>query len=283
MKPPAANPDAFRNSFLAQMKNYRPHTTIFELNPKNNSKELVVMAEKRDKDSIKIEKHKQKQLELELEEQKKATAEEQDPELDDPKKKKRKPNKDDENYISYKSKDHVEEDGYAINSFAKEANTAELSVIGDTAQDQRSHQRLQKWDRKKKKMVNVVNPKAGKIRTEHGVWIAASYKTGRYDKWKDRTKVDEQKSRQQQDSDASDGEEPVAVQQNSHPHTHWGRHNAKLDQRKMGDLGLKSADQIVKQRMQKETKLAKEKTSRLRNLSKKKKAHSKKMKSKGKK
>lgn len=242
------------------------------------------MAEKRDKDSIKIEKHKQKQLELELEERKKATTEEQDSGLEGLKKKKRTSNKDDENYISYKSKDHVDEDGYAINSFAKEANTAELSVIGDTAQDQRSHQRLQKWDRKKKKMVNVVNPKAGKIRTEHGVWIAASYKTGRYDKWKDRTKVDDQMSRQQQDSDASDGEEAVSVQKNSYPHTHWGRHNAKLDQKKMRDLGIKSAEQIVKQRMQKETKLAKEKAARMRNLSKKKKALSKKMaKSKGKK
>lgn len=242
------------------------------------------MAEKRDKDSIKIEKHKQKQLELELEERKKATAEERDSELGGIKKKKLTSNKDDENYISYKSKDHVDEDGYAINSFAKEANTAELSVIGDTAQDQRSHQRLQKWDRKKKKMVNVVNPKAGKIRTEHGVWIAASYKTGRYDKWKDRTKVDDQMSRQQQDSDASDGEEAMPAQNNSYPHTHWGRHNAKLDQKKMRDLGLKSAEQIVKQRMQKETKLAKEKAARMRNLSKKKKALSKKMaKSKGKK
>lgn len=281
-KQPEVNPDEFRNNFLAQMKNYRPQSTIFELNPKNNSKELMVMAEKRDKDSVKIEKHKQKQLELELEEKKTDTTD--DSELDGPKKKKRKSNKDDENYISYKSKDHVEEDGYAINSFAKEANTAELSVIGDTAQDQRSHQRLQKWDRKKKKMVNVVNPKAGKIRTEHGVWIAASYKTGRYDKWKDRTKVDEQMSRQQQDSDASDGEEAVSVQRTSYPHTHWGRHNAKVDQKKMRDLGLKSADQIVKQRLQKETKLAKEKAARLRNLAKKKKALGKKMaKSKGKK
>lgn len=279
-KQPTVDPDEFRSSFLAQMKNYRPQSTIFELNPKNHAKEVVVMAEKRSKDTIKIEKHKQKLLELELEEQKKASAGSvPDDEEEHPRKKKRKPIKDDENFIAYQSKDHVEEDGYAINSFAKEANSAELSVIGDTAEDQRSHQRLQKWDRKKKKMVNVVNPKAGKIRTEHGVWIAASYKTGRYDKWKERTKVDEQMARQRQDSDASDGEDAaaVSVQKNDYPHTHWGRHNAKLDQKKQRDLGLKSADQIVKQRIQKETKLAKEKTARLRNLARKKKSLGKKM------
>ncbi|EAT38852.1 AAEL009285-PA [Aedes aegypti] len=282
-KQSTVNPDEFRSSFLAQMKNYRPQSTIFELNPKNNAKEVVVMAEKRNKDTIKIEKHKQKQLELELEEQKKASAENVPDEDEYPKKKKRKPVKDEENFISYQSKDAVEDDGYAINSFAKEANSAELSVIGDTAADQRSHQRLQKWDRKKKKMVNVVNPKAGKIRTEHGVWIAASYKTGRYDKWKERTKVDEQMARQRQDSDASDGEEAVSVQKHDYPHTHWGRHNAKLDQKKMRDLGLKSADQIVKERIQKETKQAKEKVARLRNLARKKKTLGKKMaKSKGK-
>lgn len=277
------DPDEFRSSFLNQMKNYRPQSTIFELNPKNNAKEQVVMAEKRSKDTIKIEKHKQKQQELEREEQKKATAADvQDVDNGYPKKKKLKFMKDDENFIAYQAKDHVEEDGYAINGFAKEANSAELSVIGDTAEDQRSHQRLQKWDRKKKKMVNVVNPKAGKIRTEHGVWISASYKTGRYDKWKERTKVDEQIASQRQDSDVSDAEEAVSVQKTDYPHTHWGRHNAKVDQKKMRDLGLKSADQIVKQRMQKETKLAKEKAARLRNLARKKSLGKKKAKSKGK-
>ncbi|XP_055621894.1 ATP-dependent RNA helicase DDX54-like [Toxorhynchites rutilus septentrionalis] len=270
-KQPSEDPNDFRNNFLAQMKNFRPQTTIFELNPKSNSKELLVMAAKRGKDGIKIEKHKRKLEELEMEEQKKAIASMQE-EKPLPKKKKQNPIKDEQHYISYQAKDQVEENGYSVNNFANEANSAELSVIGDTAADQKFHQRLQKWDRKKKKMVNVENPKAGKIRTEHGVWIAASYKTGRYDKWKERTKTDEQTGRQQQDSDGSDDESALPVQKRDYPHTHWGRHNAKMDLKKRHDLDLKSADQIVKQRMQKETKLMKEKAARMKNLQRKKKA-----------
>uniref|UniRef100_A0A1Q3EXV6 RNA helicase n=1 Tax=Culex tarsalis TaxID=7177 RepID=A0A1Q3EXV6_CULTA len=277
-KKPAVDPDEFRNSFLAQMKSYRPQSTIFELNPKSNAKQLLIMNEKREKDSIKIEKHKRKLAELEEEEQKKAG------QVEEPKKKK--PTvKDDQNYISYQAKDQVEEDGYAINSFAKEASSAELSVIGDTAADQRLHKRLQKWDRKKKKMVNVENPKAGKIRTEHGVWIAASYKTGRYDKWKTRTKVDEQERARQVDSDeeTSPGQ-PSIVARADFPHTHWGRHNAKVAAKKQreGTSELRSAEQIAKARLDKEEKLAREKVARLRNLARKKRTLSKKMKGKAK-
>lgn len=35
------------------------------------------------------------------------------------------------------------------------------------------------------------NPKAGKIRTESGVWIPATYKTNRYNLWKEKTKIEE--------------------------------------------------------------------------------------------
>ncbi|XP_055608776.1 ATP-dependent RNA helicase DDX54 [Uranotaenia lowii] len=278
-KKPSVDPDEFRSSFLAQMKNFRPKSTIFELNPKSNSKELLIMSAKREKDTIKIEKHKRKLAEQEAEELTKTT--ELTTEEEVPAKKKNKPSKDDDHYISYQSKDHVEEDGYAINSFAKEAGSAEFSVIGDTAADQQFHKKLQKWDRKKKKMVNVENPKAGKIRTEHGVWIAASYKTGRYDKWKERSKVDEQMAARQNDddSDDNDGGESAAIPlpKRDYPHTHWGRHNAKMDLKRSRDTDLKTADQIVKRRMQKETKLAREKAAQLRNVARKKKALGKKM------
>ncbi|KAL9704536.1 hypothetical protein quinque_008054 [Culex quinquefasciatus] len=281
-KKPAVDADEFRNSFLAQMKSYRPQTTIFELNPKSNAKRMLIMNEKREKDTIKIEKHKRKLAELEEEEEKKAA---QAVKAEEESKDKKSAVKDDENYISYQAKDHVEEDGYAINSFAKEASNAELSVIGDTAADQRQHQRLQKWDRKKKKMVNVVNPKAGKIRTEHGVWIAASYKTGRYDKWKERTKVDEQERARQNDSDEEDSfaARPAATRMDF-PHTHWGRHNAKVAAKKQreGTSELRSVEQIAKTRLDKEEKLAREKVARLKNLARKKRSINKKMKGKAK-
>jgi hypothetical protein len=45
------------------------------------------------------------------------------------------------------------------------------------------------------------NPKAGKIRTESGVWIPATYKTKRYSQWKEKHKI----ASFQNDDDDDDG------------------------------------------------------------------------------
>ncbi|ETN66933.1 DEAD box ATP-dependent RNA helicase [Anopheles darlingi] len=286
----SVDPDAFRNDFLARMKNYRPSTTIFELNPKSNARELLAMTQKREHDEQKIAKHKRKLQEAEQEESRKLEADAAETAVasgdqghgQEAKKAKhsKRQRRDEEHFIAYTAKDAVEEDGYAVDSFARQANSAELSVVGDTADGQRMHRQLQKWDRKKKKMVNVENPRAGKIRTEHGVWIAASYKTGRYDKWKDRTKLDERLAAahaQADDSDAEGGDGGSAaaassVLQKQYPHTHWGRHNAKADLRKLRDMDLKTPEQIVKNRLEKDKKLSREKAARLKNIARKKKA-----------
>uniref|UniRef100_A0AAG5DAB3 RNA helicase n=1 Tax=Anopheles atroparvus TaxID=41427 RepID=A0AAG5DAB3_ANOAO len=290
-KTAAIDPDAFRNDFLARMKSYRPQTTIFELNPKSNARELLAMTQKRDKDDLKIEKHKRKLHELEEEEhakdQAKLDGDDQSTEegAREGSKRKKAITRDEEHFIAYQAKDAMEEDGYAIDTFARQANSAELSVVGDTADGQRMHRQLQKWDRKKKKMVNVENPKAGKIRTEHGVWIAASYKTGRYDKWKDRTKLDEKlmaQHAQQSDSEAEESSAAGVNAQKTYPNTHWGRHNAKADMRKLRDMDLKTPEQIVKKRLAKDAKLEREKAARLKNVQRKKKALARR-KSKGKK
>lgn len=39
--------------------------------------------------------------------------------------------------------------------------------------------------------------KVGKIRTESGVWIPATYKSNRYAQWKERTKVGENESEEE--------------------------------------------------------------------------------------
>uniref|UniRef100_A0A182WJ60 RNA helicase n=1 Tax=Anopheles minimus TaxID=112268 RepID=A0A182WJ60_9DIPT len=281
---PGVDPDAFRNDFLARMKNYRPQANIFELNPKANARRLVVMTQKREADERKIEKHKRKLAELDADEQEKQKSKS---EIEDGTKRRKGSTRDEEHFIAYQAKDAVEEDGYAIDNFTRQANSAELSVVGDTADGQRMNRQLQKWDRKKKKMVNVENPKAGKIRTEHGVWIAASYKTGRYDNWKERTKLDEKllAEQAQQSDDEGDGggaASSVPIVQRHYPTTHWGRHNAKADLRKLRDLDLKTPEQIVKKRLDKETKMTREKTARLKNIQRKKRALAKRKGGKGK-
>ena len=46
-----------------------------------------------------------------------------------------------------------------------------------------------RWDAKKKKYVRADANDKKKIKTESGVWIPASYKSNRYAKWKERSKL----------------------------------------------------------------------------------------------
>lgn len=95
--------------------------------------------------------------------------------------------------------------------------------------------------------------------------------------------MDEQERARQADSDEEDAAaRPAIVKSMEFPHTHWGRHNAKVAAKKQreGTSELKSAEQIAKARLDKEEKLAREKTARLRNLARKKRSLSKKKKAK---
>lgn len=283
------DPEEFKTNLLDQMKQYKAKTTIFELNPKLNSQQFLVMTNKRKVHEEKIAKFQQKQEEMEKESQIIQRSDDDDYSNDDggedpgENKRRRKKKKkvkafepsemrDKDFYIPHQPSDKVTEDGFAINSFTRDAQKAEFSVAGDTADGQRLNRTLQRWDRKKKKMVNVDDPRAGKIRTEHGVWIAASYKTDRYAKWKERSKIDEQVDREAD----SDHEEMKPQFKKGHPHTHWGRHNAKVDHMKRIDPELKNKEQLMKQRMRKERVQSRELASKQRNEHKRKRAMAKK-------
>jgi ATP-dependent RNA helicase DDX54/DBP10 len=182
-------------------------------------------------------------------------------------------NRDKDYFIPYQQTDRVTEEGFAINSFTRDAKQAEFSVTADSVEGQRLNKTLQRWDRKKKKMVNVTDPRAGKIRTEHGLWISASYKTDRYAKWKERTKLDERLEQQQADSDDDNAVLKPQIRHNIH--THWGRHNAKVERKKMIDPELKNKDQLMKQRLRKEKLQARELSSKMRNDAKRKRSAAK--------
>lgn len=281
----------FKVNLLEQMKNYKAKSTIFELNPKLNAQQFLVMRDKRKVHEEKIEKFREKQHEIEKDFLviKRDDDDEFDDEVDDDsgpksKKKKRKTksksainalafseNRDKEYFIPYQPKDKISEDGFAVNSFTRDAQQAEFSVTADSVEGQRLTKKLKKWDRKKKKMVNVEDPRAGKIRTEHGAWIPASYKTDRYAKWKERTKIEDRL-----ENDAESDEDTLKPQIKNHPHTHWGRHNAKVEAKKRLDPELKNREQLFKQRMKKQQQQSRETAAKLRNDAKRKKAAAKK-------
>lgn len=94
----------------------------------------------------------------------------------------------------------------AINSFEQQAKLAEFSINEKITDDIKFKPGQKKWDRVKKKMVAVQDPREGKIRTESGIWIPKTFKTGRYDTWKEKTKIEEQVHRELgEDYDTSKG------------------------------------------------------------------------------
>ncbi|KNC28613.1 hypothetical protein FF38_00539 [Lucilia cuprina] len=158
--------------------------------------------------------------------------------------------KDTENFIPYQSADKHTEDGLAINSFERQAMKAEFSVIDRETNEVRHKPGLQKWDRIKKKMVSVQDPRAGKIRTESGAWIPASFKTGRYSTWKEKTKIEEQVAKEAGSDD--DSFKPLSHEKR-YPVSRHARHNAKVEEKKRAGTGmgkeLRTPEQIVKSRM----------------------------------
>merc|ERR1719445_1611941 len=110
------------------------------------------------------------------------------------KKKERRVVKDNDNFIGYQSKDHHSEAGYSmLTGFEAEASKAILDLTGDEGSLMRKKKTMMRWDAKKKKYVksddNGENKK--KIKTESGVWIPASYKSDRYAKWRERSKLNQ--------------------------------------------------------------------------------------------
>ncbi|XP_018784942.1 PREDICTED: ATP-dependent RNA helicase DDX54 [Bactrocera latifrons] len=267
-----------KQDLLLKMRNFKPSTTIFELNRSQKSLPFSIMKDKRSKHTNVIEKYRNKMDEIEKEEankQQEADEKEEADEADaeeikqafnkivapkkrknledlykDKKKKKKKTHaKDNEHYIPYQSADKHTEDGLAINSFERQAMNAEFSVVDrDNSSDFRPKPGMKKWDRIKKKMVSVQDPRAGKIRTESGAWIPASFKTGRYSDWKEKSKIEEQLQRENDGDD--DGFKPLSHEKR-YPVGQHARHNAKVaaKQRAGGVNELRHPEQIVKARM----------------------------------
>ncbi|KAM7354898.1 ATP-dependent RNA helicase DDX54 [Cochliomyia hominivorax] len=274
-----------KHELLLQMRNFKPHNTIFELNNTQKSVPFMVMKQKRSEHSEVIEKYRSKMEELDKEEEKevqKATKDKKSPKINDvneeeissafkkvvapkrpqnmddlykekPKKQKKikKVNvKDTENFIPYQSADKHTEDGLAINSFERQAMNAEFSVIDRETNEVKHKPGLKKWDRIKKKMVAVQDPRAGKIRTESGAWIPASFKTGRYTTWKEKTKIEEQLAKEAGSDDESF--RPLSHEKR-YPVSRHARHNIKMEEKKRAATGmgkeLRTPEQIVKSRM----------------------------------
>ncbi|XP_066138738.1 ATP-dependent RNA helicase DDX54 [Euwallacea fornicatus] len=262
-KTASVNEEFERENLIDQMKSYRPQGTIFEICGKNKSQEYLTMKEKRAAHKDKIESYKQQKQEKLFEQEgfhKPVTSLTNSTSADVnstfksvivPKKRKmdilynkksKKVKSEDDIFIPYAPRDQHTEKGYTVDNFQNEASKVQLDLTGDSEQMFKLNQSLKKWDRVKKKMVTVDNPKKGKIKTESGVWIPATYKSNRYAEWKDKTKV-------AQNVEDCDDDEEISPQNVTAPkrYTHWAKHNDKV-KKKQRKSEMKSMDQILKGR-----------------------------------
>ncbi|KAL1123036.1 hypothetical protein AAG570_002124, partial [Ranatra chinensis] len=130
----------------------------------------------------------------------------------------------------------------------RDASAVGLDLTADTENALRSGVQKKVWDKKRKKLVGVQDGKAGKIKSESGAWISATYKSGRYKQWMDKMKAPKHQFSVQEEEEELNGNETRRFQI---PNTHWGRHNLKLSQRRVKS-DLKKPEQILKEREKKE-------------------------------
>lgn len=262
-----------KDNLLANIKKYRPATTIFELNPQQQSVQRDVMVQKRKVHTEKIELSKKRKLESakgEPQVERRTKTRKELPSFE----------KKDEFYINYTAKDQHTEAGLAINPFSRELQNAELSLGPDNEKGAIIHRKTQKWDRLRKKMVAVRDPREGKIQTEAGVWIPATYKAGKYDEWKERTKVDEMARKEAADNaDDADagGDKASAMNPNYYPKRQFERHNLNVKRKAQNqrDKELKTPEQLVKNRIRLENLQHKQKENQKKNMQKRKMGHKK--------
>ncbi|KAI9592675.1 P-loop containing nucleoside triphosphate hydrolase protein [Syncephalis fuscata] len=110
-------------------------------------------------------------------------------------KKKSRTARDEEFYMSHYQKDANTERGYSMTqsgSFMEQARGAVLDFTGEDTDEMKNKRGKLRWDAKKKKFVQgtgVGSDNKKMVRTESGALISATYKSGRYTDWQEKTKI----------------------------------------------------------------------------------------------
>lgn len=281
----ASHEEESGNDILQQMKSFRPPTTIFEIgSTAKNDQVKSVMAKKRLKHGQVISKLKQIKTEGDTLSALEANHHEEpckgslaESTQDDiasafstivqpkalkkakvfesrKKKRSRAVVKDEENFISYQAKDHHTEAGYSmLSGFEADASKAVLDLTGDDDALMRKKRTMMRWDAKKKKYVKDQDTDGNKkrIKTESGVWIPASYKSDRYAKWRERSKIAQMQEAQEQEGHDDQELDNPRKKFKGMPSSHPAMRKAKLavPKHKKGPRAeLKRPEQVLKQR-----------------------------------
>merc|ERR1712029_208110 len=286
--------DDHKTDILEQLRSFKPKSTIFEIgNTSKNKDKMDVMNEKRKKhcgvieqNTLKIEQNNANLLEVSEakenipnSETNKVTEEEisetfdtivkesknrkeKRSKLKERQKQKVKPSKDESNYIPYQPADHHSESGYSMKTgFSAQAHGAVLDFTGDDEVDMRKKKAATVWDKKVKKYVRVQDDKK-RIKTESGVYISATYKTNRYNKWKERCKLTQMEERDN-DVNGDDDDDDHGARGKKRPNPQLPANHPAMKKAEMAvRIGrknkneIKRPEQILKKRVEDERRAA---------------------------
>ena len=227
-----------RDSLLDQLRLYRGKTTIFEVNKDSKNECQDIMKRKRKmhdkyKTSAKVPK-----LENTARTQSDNPQESSTSELSSVFVEVVKPTIEDDAYIPYTRPGNQDAEDRAFSiGFNQDTAEASFDIIGDDSDMIKKQKSQEKWDDKKKKFMKVrafdkSNEKT--VRAEDGSRVKASYKTGRYKDWMNKSKKTSLAIGETEDSNTRG----VSVRKR-------GWHYTK---EKTGKSDLKSVDTIIKDR-----------------------------------
>eukprot|EP01135_Chromosphaera_perkinsii_P006935 Nk52_evm23s628 gene=Nk52_evmTU23s628 len=157
-------------------------------------------------------------------------------------------------------------DSYSLtSSFGQQARGVSFELVGDEEKAMRGQKNTKKWDRRKKKYVqeggNEANSKKNMILTESGAYVPASYKANLYRDWRQKHKVEGVAGEADMDTDRMQVSDKLAKK---HLGGKRGFHEASTEKankkKKLSSSGrdeLKSKEDIVKARKEKEKRRAK--------------------------
>ena len=153
--------------FLNSIKSYKSTKTIFEINPMKDARACGTMQKTRKRYAEQIENFSMKKHRRLEEANKEALTEK---------------SKSQDAFVPYASTSQHFEKGLEISQFESEVKSSGFDVVADDAKGINEQRVKKAWDAKKKKYVGL-SDNVKKIKTESGVMIKASFKTGRYDDW----------------------------------------------------------------------------------------------------
>ncbi|KAJ7251462.1 P-loop containing nucleoside triphosphate hydrolase protein [Mycena haematopus] len=192
-----------RKILLRSVNTFRPSETVFEVGSKGNTANAALMRDRRKA----LQRSAQRRLSTSI---LAATEADSEPDAEPARgememadedelaavfETRKQDYKDSEFYMSHYQKDAMTEKGYSLNdgasSFAEQARGATFDLTGDEGVADRKRRQLN-WDKKRKRFVKGDGVGADNIKlvkTEGGTRLPATYRSGRFDEWKAKSRI----------------------------------------------------------------------------------------------